>query len=271
MRAFLLILLSALSFTANANTYTDTWWAPEEPGWGISLVHENSQIQFFMYVYDDDRLPRWYISPLTKDPLFRPAMFVGELHETRGTPYHLPRNPSDASSRALGRVTFVPHPDGSATVDYTIDNRRFIKHVRRFTTQVDMLKGLHFASLLPGYDSCDAGFSGLAVFEKGTLQIDRCPSAPCTGGTGADGEVIPMTMSLDDGATPICSFEGEFRRYGRSGAFTGAYSCRDGGAGSIDMKDIEFSSVGFNARFTATHPRCEVFKGILSGVRASSR
>jgi len=271
MRSLLLALLLMASFAAKANTYTDTWWAPEESGWGISLVQENGLVQLLLFVHDQNRLPRWYMGPLTPDPQFRPLMFVGELYESRGTPFDRPWDASDASSRAVGRVSFLPHADGTATVDYVIDNRRFIKHVRRFTAQVDALKGLHFAALLPGYDGCDAGFNGLSVFEKGTLQIDRCLTAPCTGGTGAEGEVIPLAMSLDDGVSQVCAFEGRFRRYGRSGAFTGDYSCRDGGAGAIEMKDIEFSSVGFTARFTASHPRCEVFKGILSGVRASAR
>jgi hypothetical protein len=140
------------------------------------------------------------------------------------------------------------------------------KDIQRLATQPARISGLHLAMLLPGYDSCPNDFVGLSTFERGTLYIEPCETC----GPVAPGEQA-LTLDLLDGSREICHIDGSFRRHGSSGEIAGRYRCTDGGEGPIRLRDIEFSSTGFSARFSTSHTRCDEFSGILSAVRSDAR
>lgn len=271
MRLVIVLALLLFARLGYSRELTDIWWLPEESGWGVNTVHEGNSLILTLFVHAQSHRPQWYSAALTRygntqdgDP-----EFVGDLYETSGSPAQGPWSPNDVSSRRVGLVYFKARPDGQAELEYELDGVTVIKNIVRFTQQADRLEGLHYATLLPGYDSCETGFQGLRVFERGVLSIERCASGACTGVAAADRG--HLNMLLVDNGREICSIEGAFTRYGNSGGIRGNYVCADGGQGAIAFKNIEFTSVGFSARFTAEHPRCQTFSGILTGVRTSAR
>ena len=257
MRTLFAVVLLLLCMQASAHTLTDTWWQPDESGWGANVVHENNLLVVTLFVHDDERDPHWYTAALTRygntqngDP-----EFTGALYESTGSAVGTPWRPQDVHRSLAGSISFRARPDGKAELEYLIDGVTVVKHIERYTTQPDRLEGLFFTSLLPRYDSCPAGFEGLNVFERGAMTVLR---------DGADRKQIHMVF--DDGERLSCSIHGTFYRHGRSGDIRGSYACSDGGRGGIEFRNIEFNSVGFVARFQAEHPVCAEFSGILSGI-----
>jgi hypothetical protein len=269
----LLLLASLLFFCrfADAITLTDSWWSPGDAGWGLSLVHDGDTLTVGLFTHHPEGEPRWYSGALKRvagSPRERPE-FTGLLHETRRVPDGETRT---TVVRQVGEIAFGTRDDGKAQLAYTLDGVAYSKQVERFTFTDDRLEGLHFATMLPSYDSCRAGFQALPVFVPGVLSSERCDGAEC----GIEDPRVPRDRSpihinFRDATGEVCRIDGRFTRYGRSGGIVGTYACRDGGRGNMTFSDIEFTSIGFSARFVADHPDCGRFGGVLSGVRAGTQ
>jgi hypothetical protein len=268
MNRLLLAVLLSLSFASDAHAHalTDLWWNPGESGWGLNVVHENNRLVVTLYVHDAAKKPRWYGGALLRygNTAAGDPEFLGDLFETDGTPFSTPWNPADVQRRWVGQVKFRARPGGTAAFEYAIDGVTVLKPVQRFTIDDDRFEGAHFATLMRRYGDC-AGSVDRVEVEHGLLAIDRQSGVPGTS------QRLIVDMALVDGTRAICSFGGRFERYGRSGGMQGNYACSDGSAGPVEFKNIEFDSFGFSARFTAVHPTCGEFGGVLSGVRTSAR
>lgn len=269
MRGKVMVWALCASSGVQAGQFSDLWWVPQESGWGVSTQQQGRHLALTLYVHDAQGRPHWYSASLLRYGHTQAGLpeFSGTLYATAGSPAGLPWDPQSVSSQALGEVLFRVRADGRAELDYVLDGVPVHKEVERFTHTADTLVGLHYATLLPGYDSCPAGFEGLRVFERGTLEIERCGDAPCELTAAA----TPIRLSMNDGQRFVCSIEGEFTRHGNSGDIKGTYRCGDGGEGDIELNNIEFNSVGFVARFRTGHPQCAEFSGILSAVSAAAR
>lgn len=267
-RLIALLLAGACHAPLHAGSLSDTWWIASQPGRGFTVAHDGDVLALGVFEHDAQGRPHWYNALLRRDASAAPgeAGFSGTLMETALVD-------GVRGSRAVGPIAFRPLPDGRAEIEYRTDAGPQRHLVERFTvTMQDPLEGLHFATLLPGYENCTPGFTGLRVFERGTLYVERCEGAQCLEDPPPptrNREVVHM--NLMNGTERICAIEGRFRRYGNSGAITGSYECADGGHGPIAMQDIEFTDTGFSARFRAGHPQCGAFRGILSGIRAGAR
>jgi hypothetical protein len=266
MKRLLAALLLSFSTAAFPHALTDIWWVPEESGWGLNTVHENNTVIVALYAHDQSHSPRWYTALLVRygNTVDGDPEFAGDLFETSGSPVGTPWNPLDVNRRLVGRASFRSRPEGRAELEYRIDGVVAVKQVRRFSAHDDRLEGPHFATLLRRFATCDNGFQGVTV-EHGILHVDRS-SGPLGGAPRS-----AIDMLLTDGEREVCSFAGAFTRYGNSGGLRGQYACGDGSSGAVEFKNIEFNSFGFTARFTAQHPHCQEFGGILSGMRTSAR
>jgi hypothetical protein len=267
MRALLFALLFCCVQHAAAVTLTDTWSDPANPGSGISVVHDGDRLTIGLFVHDAAGEPRWYTAALQKI-----AGSARERPEFSGTLYETRRVPGARVSAPVGPIVFRARSDGKAILEYSLGAAGHAMQVERFGFTADRLEGLFFATLLPGYDSCEAGFEALNVFVSGVLRVERCDGTDCFDETpDPSRDRSPFHLQMHNGLQEICRIDGVFARHGVSGAVEGRYECSDGGEGDIVMEDVEFTSVGFNARFSAGHPRCGEFYGILSGVRANAR
>jgi hypothetical protein len=64
----LLASFSATSRAADSADYTDTWWNPNESGWGMQVVQQVEVMYATLYVYDHQGSPDWYGAAIAKDP-----------------------------------------------------------------------------------------------------------------------------------------------------------------------------------------------------------
>jgi hypothetical protein len=89
--------------------YSDHWWNPGEPGWGIAVTQQAGIMFLAWYVYDAEGEPVWYVA---SDCAVRASGCSGSLYRTTGPRSGGPFDP------ALVRVL----PAGAVHLDFTDAN-----------------------------------------------------------------------------------------------------------------------------------------------------
>jgi lysyl endopeptidase len=115
---------------APLDDYTDMWFNPEEPGWGLSIMQNAANRVFAAwYTYDANNQPLWIV--LTETSWKTAVALEGTLYRTTGTAYDRPYDASRASARSVGtgRIEFG-HND-TATLTFTVDGKTVVKAIRR--------------------------------------------------------------------------------------------------------------------------------------------
>src|SRR4051794_40192100 len=116
------LLLGAACLTAvpaRAADYTDIWYTPAEPGWGVNLVQADNFLFLTFFIYGSDFRPTWYTGQLTWDG----AKYTGGLYLTQGTYWALPWSPANhPPAQLVGTATFTPGPNAyQATLQYSVN------------------------------------------------------------------------------------------------------------------------------------------------------
>jgi hypothetical protein len=115
---------------APLDDYTDMWFNPDEPGWGVSIMQSAANRVFAAwYTYDADNRPTWIVMP---EGSWRTAVtFEGVLYRASGSAFDRPYDRSRFSVTPVGsgRIEFG-HGD-SATVTFTVDGKTVTKTIRR--------------------------------------------------------------------------------------------------------------------------------------------
>jgi hypothetical protein len=110
--------------------YTDLWFNPDEPGWGLSIVQNTANHLFAAwYTYDSDNQPMWIVLP---EGSWRSAVaFEGALYRATGTAFDRPYDRSRFSVNRVGTGRIEFGHDNKATFTFTIDGRTVTKTIRR--------------------------------------------------------------------------------------------------------------------------------------------
>ena len=132
--------LESIALTAPANyeaappvariDYTDMWWNPQEPGWGISVHHHrNDRLVAIWCVYRNDGSPIWYL--LQSGQWTGPSTFVGPIYLTMGPSIDAQHASRPVSTRCVGTGTleFSDHTHG--TLSYSLEGNAGQKTVCR--------------------------------------------------------------------------------------------------------------------------------------------
>jgi hypothetical protein len=110
--------------------YTDMWWNPAEPGWGVSIIQRASNRVFVAwYTYDASERPTWLVIP---DGKWRNAVSLeGTLYRASGNAYERPYDPGRFAvvAAGTGRIDFGSGDD--ATLTFSVDGRTIVKPLRR--------------------------------------------------------------------------------------------------------------------------------------------
>lgn len=93
---------------ATSVNYTDLWWNPAEPGWGINLAHQGDTIFAAWYTFAVDGKPLFLVGTLYKTDA---ATYAGDLYRATG--------PAGASMTATAvgtaNIAFVNGNNGTLT------------------------------------------------------------------------------------------------------------------------------------------------------------
>jgi hypothetical protein len=100
--------------------YTDLWWNPAQPGWGVS-IHQGATNEVFAtwYDYDSDGKPVWYT--LQPGRWISLTTYTGPIYRTSGPPFGASFDPSRVGITLVGKGSLSFTNATSGTFIYTID------------------------------------------------------------------------------------------------------------------------------------------------------
>jgi hypothetical protein len=104
-----------------AYNFQDHWWASpagSEPGWGISLSHQDDVVFAVWFTYDRDGAPLWLS---VTAPKARANTYAGTLYRTAGPPLDaLVFDPSRVTAAAVGDATLTFANGNEATFAWSV-------------------------------------------------------------------------------------------------------------------------------------------------------
>jgi len=110
--------------------YSDLWWNPAEPGWGVNVNHQGDTFFATWFTYDADGAPLWMVMPEATGTATRK---IGDLYRATGTPLNL-INGAPAANFPLERVgtgTFEVIQAGNLQFTYTVNGVSQVKTLQR--------------------------------------------------------------------------------------------------------------------------------------------
>jgi len=110
--------------------FSDLWWNPAEPGWGVSVTQRpNSAVAGTLFIYQASGEPLWLVFADMRwlDPL----TVSGQLFRSRARNFDPSFDPSSVMTRAAGtlRLQFTNRDSGIA--EFTIDGVEYRKPISR--------------------------------------------------------------------------------------------------------------------------------------------
>ncbi|MGQ0800042.1 MAG: RCC1 domain-containing protein [Pseudomarimonas sp.] len=123
---------SADASRQNAGNFSDIWWGGETtPGWGLILIHLDSQLFAVWYTYDQDREAVFFVIPTTQqaDGSFSGGVF----RQANGTPFSMINDtmPSAGSSQ-IGTASFRFSDGANGVFSYSVGAVTQSKPISRF-------------------------------------------------------------------------------------------------------------------------------------------
>ena len=254
--------LVALGFALPASAvttgvdFTDLWWNPAEPGWGLNVIHQQGIIFATLYVYDASGVPHFYSASETRGT---GNSFTGPLFETRGTYYGTtPYNAGAYGATAVGTLSINYSTSNSGTLTYNVAGITVNKSITRFAFATDNLSGRYLGGLT-ATSVCSSGNQSTLIFD--TLSVTQ------------NGNAISMTVTFFNSSnTPSsCVFSGSYGPMGRLGTITGTFSCTVGSqavnSGPFTISNVQASQTGFSGTFNGSDQFCSNHTGYFGGVR----
>jgi murein DD-endopeptidase MepM/ murein hydrolase activator NlpD len=101
--------------------YSDLWWNPAEPGWGINLSHQGETLFATWFTYQDDGAGMWLAMP--QGAAQAGGAFAGALYRTTGVPFSLIDGApaSDPSPALVGSARIAFEGPDAAAFSYTVN------------------------------------------------------------------------------------------------------------------------------------------------------
>lgn len=119
------VAISLAGVTAN---YTDLWWNPDEPGWGINLNHQGSKIFATLFTYEAGGGPLWLV--MSDGALQPDGSYRGALLRTTGPVFNA--SPWGAvADRQVGTMRLSFPAAERVRIDYDVDGAPVTKEVER--------------------------------------------------------------------------------------------------------------------------------------------
>ena len=232
--------------------FTDLWSVPAEPGWGLTVTHQEPVMFLTFYIYRADHTPYWVTATLVATPSAGDQyLYTGDLYENNGPPFAVAWDPRLVTQRYVGPVSLSSNDLLTATLTYVIDSVQVVKHVQRFA-----LRNINFEETYVGaityaeQDCVPPGTDGPTIVETGTLSVFKV------------GSVLRMILQ---GFRTTCSINGTYTQTGALGNLVGSLSCDDGTSGDGAVVLMQRSVAGMIAGFSFTNRRCSV-NGTISGI-----
>lgn len=232
--AVMTMLVLAAPLARGASDYTDSWWAPAEPGWGVNLAQQAGFVFATFFVYALDGKSTWFAANMTRDGTS--DRFTGPLYRTNGTWFGAPAWSGYQFAQA-GTATFTATSSTTGTLAYDVDGVTVSKSIQRFTLVPLSVTGLYVGGLSGRRTGCLA--SG-AIVE--TMQFDVLHSA-------VDNSIRIDQLPTRNGQV-VCRMQGTAVQTGKLLTVDNAsYSCTDGWDRPARIFNLRATPAGFEGQW----------------------
>jgi hypothetical protein len=258
-KSFLAAALLAFGFSLPASAvtsgtdFTDLWWNPAEPGWGVNVIHQNGVIFATLFVFDSAGNPHFYAATNT---VGTGNSFSGSLSEGHGT-YFGAGSWGAFTSATVGNFSMNFSGPNSGTLTYNVGGVSVSKQIQRFTFGTDNLSGNYLGGMT-AVSVCGGATQNSLIFD--TLRVTQS-------GNSVSMQVVFFNNA---GVQSQCNYSGSYTPMGRLGNMSGSYNCTIGGTamnGTFQISNIESSQYGWNGRFTGSDNFCSSHTGFFGGVK----
>ncbi|MGZ5571441.1 MAG: YncE family protein [Usitatibacter sp.] len=113
--------------------FSELWWTPSEPGWGLAITHQAGTMFLAWFVYDDDGKPAWYVASNCTVNVVDNAC-SGTLYGTSGPPGPSATSsfdPTRVKTTAVGTVNLSFTNNNTALLTYIVNGVPGFKSISR--------------------------------------------------------------------------------------------------------------------------------------------
>ena len=219
--------------TLAATDFTDIWWNPAEPGWGVNFVQADNFIFATFFIYDATNKPTWYTGELSRDSN---GQWKGPLYRSTGSYFGAPFNSTLRDIDQVGNVTFIASSESSGSLTYNVESASASRPIVRQTLQMISLSGTYSGALITDTYNCDDG--------SPVRTLHRFIDASASQSVGGASQ---LSFSFAGGGT--CSFNGSATQLGQLFRMDNAtYTC---GVGPATVYELKSTAQGIEGRWTA--------------------
>ena len=258
IRTVLAALLAAASATASAGTYSDLWYDPQQPGWGVSVVQQLETAFVTLYTYGADGRPTWFVASDARVIAYsNPGAFPlyeGTLYRTEGSYHGGAYDPARQKALPVGTLQLEVLDRDRMRVHYSADGVSGVKEVRRLAIAqpIDLANYQATMSLRQALNG--QPFGSLTVQAEVLLHLDS--------------ERRTAYLRSDDQLGRRCEYRGPYAVIGKLVRITGTYSCNGGDQrdGTFEITDLEATAHGFTGYLRSQSGNDSQY-GRLAGIR----
>jgi len=235
-----------------ATDYTDLWWTPAEPGWGINLAQQTNAIFGTFYVYAVDGRSVWFTVQLTREG--GGDRFSGPLYRINGTYYGAPVWGGYQIAQA-GTATFSATSSTTGTLEYSVDGVIVSKSIERLTVAPLSVAGVYIGGVSGRRFGCGTGPDRIID----PMQFDVQHST-ITNEIRID-HISAVSFEL------VCRMQGQVTQRGKLLTVSNAsYACVDGWAAPARIYNLRPTPAGFEGQWTSDAGNGCSESGQFSGV-----
>lgn len=219
---------------AHAGSYTDIWFDPQQPGWGVSIVHQDENAFATLFLYGPDGRPTWYVASDAHAIAFSgidgSPLFHGTLYKTEGSWFGAPFDAARSRTTPVGELYLEARGKDRIRLEYTADGVSGARIIQRFSFEQPIVSG---------------GF-------EAQWRLQQARAGQRIGILLLNGELL---MQFLDGQAEVtvldqfgrtCVLRGPYTLAGKLVNASGTYSCNKGEtlAGTFALSDVEATAHG---------------------------
>lgn len=235
-----LVLIAVLLFTAvraEALEYTDVYFNPAEPGWGVFLVQSDTTQFLAFFIYGADGKPTWYTAQLAEDGT---GNYTGSLYAITGTYFASPWQ--GYGINAAGTASFKPIDVYHATLTYTVNGVGTVtKTIQRETLTPYVLSGNYSGSLSGSISGCtDSTGNDPAFRANANLAVTQ---------VGDQSATLTFTLTSSNFTGLVCTLSGPLAHLGRLYQLNGQSNC-GGNSRAVTINGLHPTGQGIEGHWT---------------------
>ena len=255
LRLWLALVLATGSICASATDYSDIWWNPAEPGWGVNFAQSGNFIFATFFVYGLGNVPTFYVGNLTLDET---GAYKGGLYATTGTYFGtVPYNPAEFKAPPAGTATFKPSAADKGLLTYNVGAVPVVKNIQRQTLTPIPLAGSYVGGVSVVESACSsAGDNGSASLPV-NFSVTQSPT----------GQFQLVADLLGFGTCTFVSTS-VVAQNGQLFSFTGTSTCGTDPPYAVTVSELRTTSLGIEGRWTAPNAAGCHEEGQFGGVVA---